>query len=458
MTFPFPSPVLIVGIGVSGMSMARFLTSRGVRVLATDQDPDRREAASLLRDMGVCVEIGGHTPGMFAMAAALIPSPGVPLNQPLIQNAVSRGIPVIGDLDIFCAYNTAPVIAITGTNGKTTVTTLTRDMLTASGISNFMGGNIGTPLVDLFLQNEPVDGVVAEISSFQLDLSRTFNPRVGVLLNITHDHLDRYAGLAGYARSKWSLFSRQDATDIAVVNADIPPIADLARPDLAARVLTFSSRNPGAIHQGARIYEDRVELTGTEPEPDALIAIDCRALPGLPGIHNRENIAAAALAARCLGACPEGISRAIRSFTGLPHRITFVRELNGIRFCNDSKATNTDAVIQALGCCDGPVILILGGRGKNTDFTALVPAVRPKVRLILAIGESAEAIQQTMAGVCPVDRASDMTDAVHRGVSAGNPGDTVLLSPACASFDMYDNYKERGNDFTRIVTELRPRD
>lgn len=447
------SYTLVVGLGRSGLSMARFLAARGYIVKATDIDPAAANNAEALNRLGIETQIGFHDQETFNRADAIVASPGIPLDMPFLQKAASLGIPLLGDLDIFIRYNRTPMVAITGTNGKTTVTTLVRDILLASGISTFMGGNIGTPLVEYLMSPDPARVVVAEISSFQLDLARHFAPETAVLLNLAPDHLDRYESMADYARSKWSIFKNQARHHTAIINAGISD-AFCAKPDLAARVYAFSTNPDHTITRGAIITDHAIDLILPEKFTDRTLHIDCRNLKNLPGTHNRENIAAAALAGLSAGADTGAIAGAVASFTPLPHRMAFVASINGIQFYNDSKATNTDAVIRALAYFKTRIVLILGGRKKDTDFTLLLPAVKDKEIQIIAMGEAAQDIARVFSRVCSVTCVSTMKQAVKTAFDAARPADVVLLSPACASFDMYDNYGARGEDFIACVTEL----
>ena len=450
------SYTLVLGLGRSGLSMARFLAAKGYPVKATDIDPAAAKNAKELNCLGIDTQIGFHDQNTFNRADAIVASPGIPLDMPFLLEAASRGVPLLGDLDIFCRYNKTPTVAITGTNGKTTVTTLVRDMLLASGISTFMGGNIGTPLVEYLMKPEPVQLVVAEISSFQLDLARHFTPEIAVLLNLAPDHLDRYENLGDYARSKWSIFKNQTQKHTAIINAGISD-GFCTKPGLSARVYEFSSNPDHSIIQGAKITDQAIDLILPEKFPDPSMRIDCRNLKNLPGTHNLENIAAAALASLCAGADPGAITSAVTAFKALPHRMAFVTRIKGISFYNDSKATNTDAVARALECFENRIVLILGGRKKDTDFTLLLPAVKNKVVQIIAMGEAAPDIARIFSTVCRVTPVSGMKEAVKTAFEAARPPEAVLLSPACASFDMYDNYGARGDDFTAWVTELEHR-
>ncbi len=440
---------LIVGLGACGLSMARFLHSRGHCVAATDIDGTKTNEAAALQKSGIPVMIGRHDQKMFDKASLIIPSPGIPLTMPFIKSAQARGVPIKGELDIFARYNTTPVIAITGTNGKTTTTELTAAMLDASGVSCFVGGNIGTPLVEYLMQAHPKDVVVAEISSFQLDLAQNFRPHTALLLNIAQDHLDRYPDFDAYTDAKWSVFKHMTALDTAVINDRITNVSTRTK-TIGARIFTFSSTD--RVIQGARIHSRGIDIhTGDISDT---LAVD--AFAGLPGIHNRENAAAAALGALSCGGTMKGIRQALKNFILPDHRIAFVREVDGIRFYNDSKATNVDAVLRALESFESHVILILGGREKGLDFAPLVPEVNARAKAVIGMGEAAGHIMAAFEGICPTYACPDMTCAVHQAVSVANKGDVVLLSPACASFDLYANYQERGEDFARIVHAMVP--
>jgi UDP-N-acetylmuramoylalanine--D-glutamate ligase len=457
--------------------MAKFLASTGKAVRATDIDERKKDIEPELNRLGIQTQIGFHDSDTFNHACTMIPSPGIPLDNPYIKAAVKMGVPVIGELDIFSRHNRRPVIAITGTNGKTTTTTLIGDMLRGCGRTPFVGGNIGTPLVDLLMDNpseKRADVIVAEISSFQLDLARQFKPNVGVLLNISEDHLDRYENYSAYEASKWSLFQHQDASDFSVINESITGFDQAAR-GLKSEISTFSpsraaikkmpgDRKPVAgkpgdltIRYGA-CYGAAIDPNGIDIHIKGKNhRIETGRLTELQGAHNRENIAAAVLACLALGEDMQGILRGLETFKGLAHRMQFIQIVQGVSFYNDSKATNTDAVKRALESFAGNIILILGGREKNTDFSQLVPCVQAHVKTIVAIGESMDHVTHTFATVCRVLAAKTMETAVRAAFDAAKKNDVVLLSPACASFDMYDNYAHRGNDFITHVKALETR-
>ncbi len=457
-TFDNASHDLVVGLGLSGFGMARFLGSRGRNVKAVDLDTSRTNEANTLEAMGVQVVLGPHPQDLFDKAGTIFVSPGIPLDIPPIREAESKGVKIAGELDLFAQYNTTPVVAVTGTNGKTTTTFLIADMLRESGKEVFTGGNIGIPLMEYLMPGEQnADVVVAEVSSFQLDIARHFSPAVGVLLNIAEDHLDRYPDFAGYARSKWSLFARQTKEDVAVVNA----ILGEHEQSSESSVMKFGWENQDDQNQTyARITDQGIFFQGkgfSESKEETKFLI--RELPLLELRHNRENVAAAALAALSAGATFACIRKAVAHFTLPAHRLALVREINQVRFYDDSKATNVHAVISALKSFEFSsgkpgILLILGGKEKGLDFTALLPMVEKKVRLILAIGQAAAHIAEIFSGVCPVELCKSMKQAVQKAAKKALPNEVVLLSPACASFDMYRNYQERGEDFTNIVLSL----
>jgi len=448
---------LVVGLGSSGLSMARFLHSKGKQVVATDIDKSNTRAEKILNDLGIQTQMGFHDQTTFNRAQTIVVSPGIPLDMTCLETAAQKGVPVTGELDIFSRYNQTPVIAITGTNGKTTTTTLIRDMLEASGLCTFMGGNIGTPLVEYLMDDRPADIIVAEISSFQLDLAHAFKPDIALLLNVAEDHLDRYDSFDRYKDSKWRIFQNQTSQDKAVINQAIEGF-ETRISQFSSQIFSFSSRPDSEAFQmkdrlNARILGDHV-LVHTQ---EGLHKIDTRPLTELPGIHNRENIAAAALTTLLAGGNIQGILKALAAFKNLPHRMAFVLKLNGVSFYNDSKATNTDAVVRALESFQENIILILGGREKTTDFSLLKPWVKKAVKQIIALGEAKHHIQETLEKICPVVLVNSMEEAVEKAHASACPGDVVLLSPACASFDMYENYGARGDDFIAQVNGLENR-
>ncbi len=440
---------LVIGLGRSGLSMAKFLHSIGEKVVGTDLDDSKTEVKSELNQLGIQTEIGIHNQETFNNAAVMIPSPGIPVTNKYIQTALSKGVTLESELDIFSKYNKLPVIAITGTNGKTTTTTLIGDILKSCGLNPFVGGNIGTPLVENLINKNNTKVVVAEISSFQLDISNNFKPDVGVLLNISEDHLDRYPNYQAYQESKWSIFKNQTISDTAVINQDIAGYKKQAS-KLNAERLSFSSSNLTENKCQAKVRANSTQVL--LDTVDQTIKTDL--FNELRGIHNKENMAAAILACLAVGADFNDILNGIKTFKQLSHRMSFVRTINGVSFYNDSKATNTDAVLRAIESFDEDIILILGGREKGTDFAQLTGHVKTSVKSIIAIGESKQNIIDTFKTICPIHNVDSMKEAVQKAYGISKKSDIVLLSPACASFDMYENYGQRGTDFIAHVNKL----
>lgn len=443
--------ILVMGMGRSGIACARFLKDRGGAVTVTDSADESTlaSAAAELRGLGIAVELGRHSGGLFTTAGLIVLSPGVPHTLAPLEEARRRGIPVIGEMELACRFIGEPIVAVTGTNGKTTTTTLIGRMIEASGLSAFVGGNIGTPLIEYVAAGLRRDRVVAEVSSFQLDTIERFRPRVGVLLNITPDHLDRYDDMAAYARSKERLFENQSAGDIAVLNGGDPAILAMA-PRIAARKWFFNPPSPA---------DDGIFLEGgtlmLRIRDRAALAVDISATR-LAGRHNLENIAAAVLATLAAGGSVEGIASALADFRGLPHRLEYVATVGGVRYFDDSKGTNTDAVVRALEAFDSPVVLIMGGRDKGGGYGDLREAVKQRVKSLVLIGEARDAIARELGDCCGgrVEKVASMAAAVQCAHASAEPGDVVLLSPACASFDMFKSYAHRGEVFCRAVAEL----
>jgi UDP-N-acetylmuramoylalanine--D-glutamate ligase len=441
--------VLVVGLARSGLAAARFLVRRGAVVAATDRAPAEALAAAAaeLAALGVELHLGGHPAAAFEAAEAIVLSPGVPHELPVLARARARGVPVVGELELAGRFIREPIVAVSGTNGKTTVTEMIGRMLAASGRRVFVGGNIGTPLIGYADRPEPAEVVVAEVSSFQLDTIVRFRPDVAVLLNITDDHLDRYADFEAYVRSKMRLFENQTAADAAVLNGADPAIRPRAAAIRARRLFYNAAGDPEAAAElaGGAL---RVRLPSGAAHAFTLEGFR------LKGPHNLENAAAAALAALAAGASPAGVQETLTTFAGLPHRLETVATVGGVAYVNDSKATNVDAVQRALECFERPVVLIMGGLDKGGDFTQLAAAVRARVKRLILIGAAAGKIGAALAGSAPAAAAASMAEAVRRAAESARPGEAVLLSPGCASFDMYANYAARGEDFRRAVAAL----
>lgn len=435
------------------MSMAKFLHSQKKSVIATDIDEAKADNAEQLNGLGIETHIGYHDQKIFDKASVMVPSPGISLTNEFIRTASARGAGITGELDIFTKYNDLPVIAITGTNGKTTTTTLIGKMLEACNMNPFVGGNIGTPLMDNLMTPGRAKVIVAEISSFQLDISKIFKPDVAVLLNTSEDHLNRYENQKAYEDSKWSIFKNQTSFDKAVINRSIKGF-DKRSHKLQAEIFTFASNDSTKTDVKkechARINAEYIELM-TE---NVHHRIDTAQIKGLAGAHNRENIAAAVLSCLGLGADIKNILKGVKNFKNLPHRIEFIKTIDGVSFYNDSKATNTDAVISAVQSFNKNIILILGGQDKGSDLSLLEKDIKKSVKAIITFGETGRQIKDIFENICQTQMASTMKDAVQKAFDKALKNDVVLLSPGFSSFDMYESYVHRGNDFTNHVKAL----
>ncbi|MCL2790561.1 MAG: UDP-N-acetylmuramoyl-L-alanine--D-glutamate ligase [Desulfobulbus sp.] len=442
---------VVIGLGAAGLSTVRYLVARGVRVRVSDQGGlDRIEPATVawLRQHDVELEHGGHTVAFLAGAGMVIPGPGVPLDLPVLQAARTQGILILGELALAAGQYPVPVIAVTGSNGKTTVTSLIGHLLRAAGRSPFVGGNIGTPLLEYFSDPSRYDAVVLELSSFQLDLAGFFRPDIGLLLNLTPDHLNRHGTFAAYVAAKMKLFAHQNAGDCAILGADDPMVAAVALCD-GVRRSTFG-RDRACT---ARIVDGGVELRADEDGGRRGERYDL----GPTRLHssvNQLNAAAAAQAAVLLGCSAEAVMSGLRSFEPPPHRMAEVATIDGVRFINDSKATNIGALEAALGGCEAPVVLIAGGRDKGSDYTALRGVIGRKVKHLILLGEAAGMMQTALGTVVATEMVGSMAEAVHRAMTVAVSGDLVLLAPGCASFDMFSGYAERGQVFADQVLQL----
>lgn len=429
--------VIVVGLGKSGIAAAALCRARGASVIGTDSAP-LEQLAPGARELGIELHVGGHAGVNFEHADVIVVSPGVPAFAEL-ERAAGAGVLVVGELDLACRFLDAPVVAIGGTNGKSTTTTLVGDILAAAGKRAFVGGNLGTPTAEAV--GKVWDVVVLEVSSFQLERAPEFHPRVSVLLNVTEDHLDRYASFSRYAAAKGNAFVRQEPGDAAII-----PFGDAVCEEQARRgradVLTFGSAGAYAVAR-AQVLEAR---TGEN--------FDLRGAK-LHGLHNHHNAAAAIAAARALDVAPAAVRAGLERFQPLAHRMALAGEVDGVRFYDDSKGTNVGAAVTALcGLTEEKGVLIAGGRDKHGSYQPLVAALRERGRAAVLIGEAAARILEAIAGAVPVERASSMEDAVRRAARLAQPGDAVLLSPACSSFDMFKSYADRGDHFSRAVAAL----
>ena len=450
---------VVVGLARSGIAAARFLAGRGARVLATDRKPARElseEAVSLARQ-GVLLEMGSHPAAAFTGASLVVVSPGVPWDMPELEAARRAGVEVMAELELAYRNIAGTVAAVTGTKGKSTTTAALGAMLRAAGKDVRVGGNIGEPLIGLVDDATPETVFAVEASSFQLEGIDTFCPRVAVFLNLSVDHLDRHASFDDYAHAKGRIFENQTADDWAVVNADDPGVLSLARGS-RARLVRFSATDrphPHPLPQRERgrvaYFENGLAQLRLEGGTETLFN---RATVTLPGPHLAGDLLAAAVAARLLGAPATAIARAVAAFSGIEHVLERVGEVDGVRFFNDSKATNVDAARKSLEAFDGPLIVIMGGRYKGGDFADLRDAATGRCKTILAIGEARDLLATGLSPVVPVVACDTLAEAVERAQAAAAPGDTVLLAPACSSFDMFEDYADRGRAFKAEVQRL----
>lgn len=442
--------VLVVGLGISGFWAANWLVKQGASVTVTDVKSKDQLDPGLYRQMiglHVRLETGGHREISFTEADAIVISPGVPHDLPLLLTARERGIPVLGEMELASRVIEAPIVAVTGTNGKSTVTALLGAMLRDAGCNVFVGGNIGTPLMALAAGEEEADYAVIEVSSFQLDTAETFSPFISMVLNISPDHLDRYPSYDAYVRSKMKIFANQGRGQYVILNDDDPKLCSV-RPSGAVTVLRYGKERKAGRHA---YMEGGNVMAGRETPGVFRFSLDS---VKLPGAHNVENFMGAVLAGLALGIEPHVIRKTLDQFRGLPHRLEKVAELNEVLFYNDSKATNVDAAIRAICSINRPLILIAGGRPKGADYGALARAAKGRVKKAILLGEARDLLMEAFEGVAPCHGAEDMEEAVSMAFAAARSGDAVLLSPACASFDMYISYEERGEAFKEAVEKL----
>ena len=436
--------VMVVGLGISGLAAARFLASRCANLLMTDRrvDIDRSKLPA-----GV-INLGPEDAYWLRDVELVVTSPGVPRDSILLRTAAERRIPVIGEIELASWFLDVPIAAVTGTNGKSTVVVLLGEILKAAGRRTFVGGNLGTPLIDAVGANWDV--AVVEVSSFQLEWIDKFRPHVGVHLNLTDDHFDRYKDLDDYGRAKARLFENQDASDFAILNREDPNVWKLAK-TVRARVIGFGGAR---CESGASIWFD---------EPADVMAFDFDdarrgriSFKGfrLHGRHNISNAMAASAAALALGVTPETIQRALAEFRGLPHRIEVVHEKGGVTYIDDSKGTNVGAVVEAIDAIAPPIILIAGGLDKGGDYAPLRKPLGEKVKLAILNGAARDKMAAALDGATRIETVGTLAQAVEHAARAARPGDTVLLSPACSSFDQFKDYAERGNVYKELVRAL----
>lgn len=441
--------VLVVGLGKSGVASALFLQEQGARVTVSDaktEDELRGEIPKLL-DKGITVESGGHGERTFRGQDLIVVSPGVPVDVPQLAQARTQGVPVIGEVELAARFLKGHVVAITGSNGKTTTTTLAGEIIAWGGYESLVGGNIGTPAISFVPEATDDTYIVLEISSFQLETIETFHPEIAVVLNITPDHLDRHHTFEAYVATKARIFENQTGSDFAVLNADDPTCAKLGV-STEAQKFWFSRKRQ--VEQGAFVKEGKIvwRASGSDQEIMPVSEIS------LKGAHNLENV----LAAVCVGSLvrcePHRIRKAVQDFKAVEHRLEYVASVAGVDYYNDSKATNVDATIKALESFAGNIHIILGGKDKGSDYSVLNDLLRRRVKRVYTIGAAAEKIESQISGAADVFHAETLETAVRRAAASARPGDIVLLAPACASFDQFENYEHRGRVFKDVVQSL----
>jgi len=440
--------VLVIGLARTGLATSLFCARHGAIVTATDtrSESELAEAAAKLRAEGISPQLGGYAETILDGQELIIPSPGVPANSDILKAARARNISVWSEIELADRFLHGRLIGITGSNGKTTTTSLIEYILRNSGFSTLLAGNIGTPLIGVVEQTNDQTITVAELSSFQLEWIETFRPNISVFLNLTPDHLDRHGSMEVYGAAKARIFEKQTPSDFAVLNADDPASTPYA--PTTPKVFWFSRKQ--RVAQGAFLRGEEIVFRYHGEEEMILKQSE---IP-LPGAHNLENFLAAVTASRLAGGRPHEIQKAVRSFKGVEHRLEFVAELNGVRYYNDSKATNVDATLKALDAFPGRILIILGGKDKGSDYTVLQTPLREKAILAMLIGAAAQKIESQIAGSVAIERADTLQRAVEIASRTAHPGDIVLLAPACASFDQFENYEHRGRVFKQLVHEL----
>jgi UDP-N-acetylmuramoylalanine--D-glutamate ligase len=440
--------ILVVGLARSGVAAAEFLLSRGARVVVNDAKPESElKDVSGLRAKGVEIVAGSHPPELFEKPDLIVVSPGVPLALEPFRRAREAGVEIIGEVELAARFMRGRLVGITGSNGKTTTTTLAGELLKGAGLPTQVGGNIGEPLISLVDKSRDDGFTVIELSSFQLEAIERLRLFVSVIINITPDHLDRYDSMDDYVAAKANIFRNQTSKDYAVLNADDERVSKMDTLT-EARTIFFSRRrvlDEGIFLRGPALF---YRASGVECELVKRDEIMLR------GDHNLENVMSALAIGIACGASAESMRAGVRNFKGVEHRLEFVAEINGVKFYNDSKATNVDAAIKCIEAFDGGVNVILGGKDKGGDYSPLAPVARARCSNVILIGAAADKIAAALQDARPLRRASTMEEAVNIGLEVGKPGEIVLLAPACASFDMFDNYEHRGRVFKEAVRNL----
>lgn len=440
--------VLVVGLGKSGVASALFLKKQGARVTVSDtkSGDELRNEIPVLLDNGITVETGGHGDRTFQGQDLIVVSPGVPVDAPPLVQARSLGERVIGEIELAAQFLPGPIVAITGSNGKTTTTTLTGEIMTASGFPALVGGNIGTPAISLADRAKPGTAIVLEISSFQLETIQSFRPKVAVVLNVTPDHLDRHRTFEIYAAAKTRIFENQQSEDCAVLNADDPTCVAMSK-KTRAQVYWFSRLKE--VERGGWVRDGNIVFRDGSGQREIMQVSE---IP-LKGAHNLENVLAAVCASVLMGCAAEKIRQAVHDFKAVEHRLEFVASIAGVDYYNDSKATNVDATIKALESFPANIHLILGGKDKGSDYTVLNDLLRRRVKRVYTIGAAAAKIESQIKGA-EVVHAETLENAIRQAHASAHSGDVVLLAPACASFDQFKSYEHRGRVFKEIVQGL----
>ncbi|MGH9682026.1 MAG: UDP-N-acetylmuramoyl-L-alanine--D-glutamate ligase [Candidatus Acidiferrales bacterium] len=440
--------VLVVGLARTGVVASLFSAGYGAIVTATDEKSEAElgEAVPRLRAASVKLVLGGHASANFLDQDLIVLSPGVPAKLPAVDAARARGIPVWSEIEVAFRFLRGKFVAITGSNGKTTTTSLVAHILKTANIPTLVGGNIGTPLLALVESSLDTTVTVAEISSFQLETIEAFRPDIGVLLNLTPDHLDRHASFDDYANAKLRMFENQIERDAAILNADDAEVT--RRMPAKPHVFWFSRQK--RVAEGAFLRDNQIIFRHDGSETPIA---QCDQI-SLRGAHNVENVLAACAAAFLAGADPAAIAGGVKTFKAVEHRLEFVAEIGGVQFYNDSKATNVDATRKALEAFPGPLLVILGGKDKGSDYAGLRDLLQERAREVILIGAAAEKIAGQLAGAARIESAGTMERAVHLARERAQPGDVVLLAPACASFDQFENYEHRGRVFKELVAKL----
>src|ERR1700690_3930299 len=441
--------VLVVGLGKSGVASALFLKAKGARVTVSDTKPEDqlKDQIPALLDRGIAVETGGHGESTFGGQDLIVVSPGVPTDAPPLVQARALGENVIGEIELAAQFFPGRIVAITGSNGKTTPTPLAGEIIKAGGYRAAVGGNIGTPAISMVERATADTIAVWEVSSFQLETIQTFRPQIAVVLNVTPDHLDRHRTFAAYTDAKARIFENQQPEDFAVLNAD-----DLTCVELAARtraqVFWFSRTRE--VKQGAFVHDGRIFFRDHSGQKEVMLVSE---IP-LKGGHNVENVLAAVCVGALLRCQPDRVRKTVRDFKAVEHRLEHVATIRGVEYYNDSKATNVDATIKALESFPANIHLILGGKDKGSDYPVLNALLRQRVKRVYTIGAAAAKIESQIKGAAEIEHAETLGNAIRSASESATPGDVVLLAPACASFDQFQSYEHRGRVFKETVQAL----